>query len=254
MSEVLRLHGLGAVVEVRCTGSAAAELAAAMRTAWSRCRVAPAISPVRAEPLEVQLEDVAMLPYRLMTTTQAVTRALIFARAGGLLMFHAGAVSDPRTGRSVVFVAKGGTGKTTLSALLGQRLGYLTDETVGIDESGVICPYPKPLSIRRTSDVSIKDEVSPDDLGLLATPERAHVGRVVFLDRQPLVDGVELEELLILDAVVGLAEQSSSLPRLTRPLHRIAGLIDRTGPVIRVRYSEAAEAQEVLKDLCRGPL
>ena len=37
MDDVLRLYGLGAVVEVRCIGSAAPGFAAAMREAWSRC-------------------------------------------------------------------------------------------------------------------------------------------------------------------------------------------------------------------------
>lgn len=71
-----------------------------------------------------------------MLTTQDITRALIAAQIGTLLMLHAGAVSDPVTGRSLVYVAAGGTGKTTLTRRLGQRFGYLTDETVGIDKAG----------------------------------------------------------------------------------------------------------------------
>jgi len=66
VSEVLRLHGLGAVVEVRFGGAAAADLEAAMRTAWSRCLVAPVDSPIEAELLEVQLDDAADLPRRMM--------------------------------------------------------------------------------------------------------------------------------------------------------------------------------------------
>lgn len=253
MTERLRLHGLGAVVEVRCTGAAAADLASAMRVAWSRCLEPCAgfdgVAPAPAAPLEVHLDAPADLATRLMTTTQEVTRSLIGARAGELLMFHAGAVSDPRTGHSVAFVARGGTGKTTLSRLLGQRLSYLTDEAVGIDASGTIHPYPKPLSVRRPHEPDVKDELSPDVLGLLPAPEAPHISRVVLLDRSAESTAVEMEELGFMDALFGLAEQSSSLSSLPQPLHLLADLIDEAGPVLRLRYSEAPEVADVMLTL-----
>lgn len=257
MTEGLRLHGLGAVVEVQCTGEAAADLASAMRVAWSRClepgagfdRVASA--PVTL--LEVSLDAPADLATCLMRTTQKVTRSLIEARAGQLLMFHAGAVSDPRSGRSVAYVARGGTGKTTLSRLLGQRLCYLTDEAVGIDASGTIHPYPKPLSVRRHDVPDVKDELSPDVLGLLPAPERPRISRVVLLDRHAECTGVEAEELTFMDALFGLAEQSSSLSTLPRPLHLLADLIDEVGPVLRLRYSEAPEVADDILGLIGEP-
>jgi hypothetical protein len=249
VGEGLRLHGLGAVVEVRCTGAAGDALEAAMRVAWSRCLVTSEVSPVQAQPIEVRLDDPAELPLRMMLTTQRVTRSLIGARVGELLMFHAGAVSHPMTGRSLVYVAAGGTGKTTLSRLLGQGLGYLTDETVGIDASGEIHPYPKPLSVRRTSDPRIKDELSPDHLGLLTAPARPTVSRLVLLDRNPAETGTVLEELSVMDAIFSLVEQSSSLTALPRPLHRMAELIDSTSAVIRVRYHDAAETSRELIEL-----
>lgn len=256
MTDALLLHGLGAVVEVRCTGEAAADLASAMRVAWSRCLepgdgsdgsggVARSPDAV-AQPLEVRLDAPGDLATRLMTTTQEVTRSLIAARAGDLLMFHAGAVSDPGTGRSVAYVARGGTGKTTLSRLLGQRLCYLTDEAVGIDAAGLVHPYPKPLSVRRPDEPGIKDELSPDDLGLLPAPAAPRISRVVLLDRLAGSTGVEMEELTFMDALFGLAEQSSSLSSLPRPLHLLADLVDGVGPVVRLRYSEASEAAEDL--------
>lgn len=246
MSEVLRLHGLGAVVEVRCTGSAAAELEAAMRRAWSRCLEVPALSPIEALPLTLRLDDGTDLPRQLMLATQQVTKNLIQARAGDLLMFHAGAVSDPLTGRSLVYIARGGTGKTTLSRILGKRLGYLTDESVGIDAAGVIHPYPKPLSVRRAETPELKDEVSPDALGLLPAPEVSTVTRLVLLDRRPGMVSSDLAEVPFMDAVMAIVEQSSALPELPRPLQRLAELIDETGPVTRLRYSEAAHPEESL--------
>jgi hypothetical protein len=178
----------------------------------------------------------------MMVTTQDVTRSLIGARAGELLMFHAGAVSHPRTGRSVVYVAPGGTGKTTLSLLLGRRLGYVTDETVGIDSSGVIHAYPKPLSVRRVDDPGLKDELSPDALDLLPSHPSPYVGSLVLLERRPEHRSSRLEELPFMDAVFALAGQSSSLHVLDRPLTRLASLIDHVGPVLRLSYADAPVA------------
>ena len=130
--------------------------------------------------------------------------------------------------------------------MLGRRFGYLTDETVGIDETGRIHPYPKPLSVRRPAEGALKDELSPDALGLLPNPSLPRVGRMVLLDRCPELEGVELMEVSFMDALFELAQQCSFLSRLPRPLHYLADVMDRTGPVLRLRYSEAADAQEDL--------
>jgi hypothetical protein len=261
MTELLRLRGLGAEVEVRCSGERAAVLACAMRDAWSRClddgergTAEAADDPVPAPPVDVRLDEGDDLAYRLMVTTQQITHSLITAQIGGLLMFHAGAVCHPLTGDSLVYVAAGGTGKTTLSRRMGMRFGYLTDETVGIDATGRILPYPKPLSIRPGASAPVKDEVSPDRIGLLRAPPSARVTRVVLLDRQPLPDvsDVQFEEVLFMDAVVALTEQVSSLPALDRPLHRLAALIDDVGPVIRVRYSESSDIEHDLAAMIGG--
>jgi hypothetical protein len=252
MTELLRLRGLGAEVDVRCTGDAARVVAAAMRQAWSRCLV-PLVADdggrLVAEPVDIHLVDEGRLPFQLMMATQRITRSLIAARAGQLLMLHAGAVSHPESGVGLVYVAPGGTGKTTLSRLLGRSFGYLTDEAVGIDESGTIHPYPKPLSVRRPEQADLKDEVSPDALELLPGPARARVGQLVLLDRRAEACEVALEEVPFMDAVFELVEQTSSLAELPRPLHCLADLIDATGPVLRLRYSEAAHVEEDLMAL-----
>ena len=168
MTHVLRLGALGSHLEVRCVGVGADAMAAAMREAWSRCLVeGDTASTPPLERIEVRLDDPDRLAQRLMTTTQDITRALIRSQRGRLLMLHAGAVSHPETGESLVYVAPGGTGKTTLSRLLGRSFGYLTDETVGLDATGAILPYPKPLSVR-ADQPGLKHEVSPDALGLAA--------------------------------------------------------------------------------------
>ena len=255
MSDVVRLHGLGAAVDVHCRGAAGSALATALREAWSRCLVPhdPGLEPRAAEAVEASLDDPSRLAIRMMLTTQEVTRALIGARAGELLMVHAGAASDPVSGESVVYVARGGTGKTTLSRVLGQRLGYVTDETVGIGADGAVHPYPKPLSVRRADEPTVKDELSPDSLGLLPAPPRPVLSRLVLLDRRPGWAAAEVEEVGLIDAVLALAEQSSSLPALPRPLHRLADLVDAVGPVLRVRYAESADAADLLRQARVAP-
>ena len=256
MTHVLPLSALGTRVDVHCTGNCADLLASSMRMAWSRCLIGddgPTPPRVRAAtPVSARLDDANDLAQRLMLTTQSITRALITAQAGNLLMLHAGAVSHPTTGQSLVYVAAGGTGKTTLTRRLGQSCGYLTDETVGIDEAGVILPYPKPLSVRRPDGYGPKDEVSPDALGLLAAHPRPSVARVVLLNRGPDSARHAVEEVPFMDALVALTEQSSSLPRMDRPLHRLANFIDAVGPVLRVTYTEASDVDAELLALVGG--
>lgn len=254
----LVLYGLGCRLEVTCTGSAAQALAESLHEAWSWCLEPSTTDGLPgatrdAEPLTVQLDDPADLPVRLMLATQQVTRAFIAAQVGHLLMLHAGAVSHPDTGATLVYVAPGGTGKTTLSSRLGTRLRYLTDETVGIDIDGGVHPYPKPLSTRPSDGTGPKDELSPAALGLLRTGAPPHVTSVVLLDRQPSMTGPpEFEELSFMDAVFALVEQTSSLWSLQQPLHRFADCIDGAGPVRRVHYREAAEVEDQLVALIGG--
>ena len=257
MPHLLRLHGLGASVDLQCSGERADLLASRLRDAWSRCLVEPKRETTddlrTGPPVEAHLDRQADLAHQLMVTTQSVTRALITANIGRLLMLHAGAVSHPTTGATLVYVAPGGTGKTTLSRLLGQRFGYVTDETVGIDEGLNILPYPKPLSIR-PPEGGTKDEVSPDRLGLSAVAAAPHATRVILLSRQASHGSApEIEELTLMDSVFALVDQTSSLTELERPLQRLGDLIERCGPVLRVHYTEAANVSEVLAAHIEGP-
>lgn len=266
----LTLHALHSRVVVQFEDDDAA-LADAAAPAWSRCRVSRARSSeteaeagaeagteadadadagaeAEAEPVTVRAST-APVESRLQGLTQQVTRALIAAQTGRLLMFHAGAVSHPGTGESLVFVAPGGTGKTTLARALGARYGYLTDETVGI-EPGTwrIHPYEKPLSLR--TGEPHKAEVSPDEMGLVSAHDQPRVARVILL-RRPTdhATGPDVEELGLLDAVAALLPETSGLVRLERPLHVVAELLEHTGPVLRVSYAEAEELLPLVAEL-----
>lgn len=253
----MTIGGIGASVRVLVEGHDEGLVMAALRTAWSRAQVRQH-APLRGEPVRVSLQPDATASRRggarvvsselkplLQATTQAVTASLITAQAGRLLMFHAGAVAHPETGDSVVFVAAGGTGKTTLTRLAAQRYGYLTDETVAVDGSGVILPYPKPLSVR-SAHGGPKAELSPDDLDLVRAPAGARVRQLVLLRRRDDHVGVRVETLGLMDAILGLTPETSSLGRLDRGLHRLADLINATGPVQRWNYAEATDLMPLL--------
>lgn len=261
MPAQLRIAALGTVVDLVFDGSAPASFVDAVAHAWSRC-IAGLTSPDssesnRAQPLTIQgpADDTdESARAALQRLSQEVTLHLIAAQTGRLLMFHAGAVSDPATGKSFVFVAPSGTGKTTLARLLGRSFGYLTDETVGIDlASRRIHPYPKPLSISPDGQRA-KVETSPDDLGLARAHPSPTVSRIVLLSRQPNLAGPPLlHELGTIDAIAALIPETSALNRLPRPLHGVADLLEITGPVLRCTYSEASDLVPMVSDLMGEP-
>lgn len=248
MTRRLVVEGLGARIglemqEGQYGDAADAALWAQIRHAWSRATVShdgddPALRWVRLRlgqsSSDVVTSDAAetLMP-RL---TQEVTHAVIDARIGQLLLLHAGGVSNPRTGDSLVFVAPGGTGKSTLTRTLAHRYGYLTDETVGVDPGGRIHPYQKPLSTRPAVP-GPKLELSPDALGLVrpgATPTLRHL---VLLDRRQGVD-FQVERLNTIEAIRAMVHETSSLSKLPSALHVIAGLLEATGGAERWTYSE----------------
>ncbi|AZP39123.1 hypothetical protein DUY81_16135 [Acidipropionibacterium acidipropionici] len=256
---VLRLSGVGSRVDLEI-GDRATGLVEALTRAWSRC-----LSPEEGTPsadsetpsvrIDLTAEPGPGLaasspdPDALLTaTTQAVTHAFITAGTGAHLMFHAGALAHPRTNDAVVLVAPGGTGKTTLTRTLGTRYRYLTDETVAVDARGSALPYPKPLSIR-TPGRTHKVETSPDDLGLLADAGPAQVARLLLLDRGEHHTAPQVEEMNLFDAVMELAPQTSALSALDAGLHRLAGLIAATGPVLKVHYRDAGTLWPLVADL-----
>ncbi len=278
------LHGLASAVTLTVPGARSAELRGALETAWSRCLEPTAAEwdEEWAEPMTVQLcadadrpdgsagpaadpegsgepgqsaierpvVEGSDLDGLLQQTTQAVTRAFIAAQTGRLLMFHAGACAHPDTGATVVYVAPGGTGKTTLSRVLGRTLGYLTDETVGITPDGGIRPYPKPLSIRARDPSGPKLETSPDELDLRTAPAGPWLRRIVLLDRRDdHTESPRTETLDLADAIIALAPETSALSSLDRPLHLLADLVAATGPVLRCTYREAEQLAPVLTGL-----
>lgn len=253
---LLHLGGLATLTGVRCGGSRAAELDAALRAAWSRClepgphppRDAPLDDPVEAvdDPVEAVLDAGDDLAGVLQSLTQTITYAKIAAQTGRLFMVHAGAVAAP-SGATVAFVAPGGTGKTTIVSRLGIRFGYLTDETVAVDATGRVHPYPKPLSIRHVEGGKV--ETSPDALGLAMPPTVCTLRRIVLLARTDGHDEApRVEELSRFDAIAAIAPETSALSSLPRPLHWLDDLLGRLDPTVRLHYRDV----ETVLDLVAG--
>lgn len=263
----LTVEGMGSCVRLVPAGEHAQELTTMLLRAWSRCWVPNACvgpAPVRVCLTPEQTTDHVApdesllvegnLPTLLERTTQRITAALISEQAGKLMLFHAGAVCDPLTGRSIAYVAPSRTGKTTLTLELGKRFGYLTDETVAVDEDLRIYAYPKPLSVRDPGGAP-RQEISPDELGLLPAHPNPRLHRLVVLERDENHEGPpRVEELAFFDAVVQLAPQMSSLGALPHGLHRLRAMTDAIGPALVLRYRESESIIGLFETLLEIPL
>ena len=226
-------------------------LEAAVERAWAACRAEPAAGcPVATAPglgPDVGDDDVTRA---LQSLTQLVTREAILARAGSMLMLHASALCDQQSGATIAMIAPGGTGKTTMARALGVGRGYVTDETVAIAADRSIAPYCKPLSLRRAGTGEPKDEVTPQSLGLFPPAVAPWLAGMVLLRRDlDNGSGIVVEDIDLLDALVLLAPETSSLAALERPLHRLADLVESTGGLRRVRYHEAADVEPVVREV-----
>lgn len=258
----IALEVIGSRVDLALAGSGAAVLEKSIAAAWDRCAAEDPATPPAAV-LEVVLDDnpevVAEARRRgvlagqddlalMSSLSSALTLKAIELQHGRLLMLHACALADPSTGNSVVLVAPSGTGKTTAAVTLGQELAYLTDETAAIGADDVLVPYPKPLSLLVDGEQH-KQQTSPTELGLLPAPPGPKVVALALLDRDDQTSAPSVEAVPVLEALALLAEQSSALQLLPRPLHLVAGLLDRTGGLRRITYRDVSDAAPLVHDL-----
>jgi hypothetical protein len=163
-------------------------------------------------------------------------------------MFHAGGLANLRTGASVVYVAPGGTGKTTISATLGPGRGYITDETVAVTRSGEITPYPKPLSTRNADGG--KDELAPGSLGLRPPAAAPWLAGLLALDRDPAHVGDPVVQTVgLLDAIALLSPETSALAALDEPLRTLRDIIEGAGGLLRVTYMEARQLGPLVEEI-----
>ena len=222
------VEALGVAVGIPVSGDDVVRL----RHQWSRALTDREPSVVVDLDL-LDTDDTAAHDYAIATR---VTMAALEATSGQRINLHAGAVADEQ-GRALAVIGPSGSGKTTAISLLAGRLGYLSDETVSLDEDLLVHPHPKPLSIITDLDTPRqKQSLSPDDLGLQHPPERAHLHRIVLLHRGAGDAG--LVPIAAPRAIVEMVEQTSSLIHLEHPVHRLAAAIDACGGVWGLEYTE----------------
>jgi hypothetical protein len=219
---------------------------AAVREAWADARADASALPI-ATVTPSRTPQAAMLSH----LSQEVTLAAIEAARGRAWMLHASGIAAP-DGQVVVLVGPSGTGKTTASRALGTTFGYVSDETVAIDEDGRVWAYRKPLSVIEDA-TTYKRQVAPSALGLQPLPDaELRVAAVVLLDRDarhPESPVVEVTDLG--DALGELVGQTSFLHHHPAPLRFIAGLAQATGGIRTVRYREAATLEAAMPELFR---
>lgn len=237
---VVTLAGLGTTISVDLSESGLD--VDAFRHLWARC-----LSRDTTARAEVTVRKGSSQE----SATQQITQAFIAARAGELLMLHAGSVAHPVTGRALVFVAPGGTGKSTLTRRLGKSYGYLSDETVGICPDTLrIHPYPKPITLAPEHGHP-KRENSPDDLGLVPAPAVPVLADLVVLRRTTEREHATFTPLPVLDALTMIAPETSSLSKLPEPLHLMADVHRRAGCTL-VEYGEGHQILQWCTDRLEG--
>jgi hypothetical protein len=177
----------------------------------------------------------------------AVTLVGIGDLSGEALMLHAAAVSLD-DGRVVGFIGPSGRGKTTAARALGESFGYVTDETLAVRVDGSVVPYPKPLSIGERP--SYKRPTSASSLGLgLAPADGLHLAALVLLDRQPDVRQPRVESISLTEALPDLVPQTSYFSQIERPLRALVQLVQSTGGVRRVVYSDASTLPALIDEI-----
>lgn len=270
---VVPLHVLDTDVDIVVSGApeVAARFAQTIAERWhlAVAELAGRVGGARestGEPVTVEVELLEEMPREsssdgvlrgtdermlLQRLTQQVTRAVIAERTGDLLMLHAGALSHRETGAAAVFVAPGGTGKSTSCRVLGPQRAYLSDETVGIRRDGTIAPYLKPISTRRPDWSGIKDEVAPSALELVAPPVPAWVAGVLVLRREPdRQEPPEITPLETLEALTDIAPETSGFMATEAPLTWLAQVLESTGGARRVTYAVAEELRPLVDQIC----
>lgn len=153
-----------------------------------------------------------------LSLLQTQVRLYIGLHAPNRIFIHAGAVAHQ--GRAILIPGRSFTGKTSLvGAFLQAGATYYSDEFAVLDETGLVHPYPTPLSFRL--DAEVRRDVSAADLGSTVGVHPIPVGAIVVTQFQP--DGVwSPQELtrgkaaiqLLDNALAALARHDEILPVL----------------------------------------
>ncbi len=249
MPRILLVDAVGSCVAIDLTGLDEGD-EAAVREAWADATVDAGASPT-PEPVDTVVPLRGSRAQMLSGLSQQVTLAAIEAARGRAWMLHAAGIATP-DGAVVVLVGPSGRGKTTAARALGTVYGYVSDETVAIDDDGRVWPYRKPLSVIEDSGAP-KTQIPPSALGLQPLPDvELHVAAVVLLDRDPGHPETPVIEVTdVGDALGDLVLQTSFLHDQPAALRFISALATATGGIRMVKYREADTLPPLIPELLR---
>jgi hypothetical protein len=126
------------------------------------------------------------------------------------IFIHAGVVGHG--GRAIVIPGKAFSGKTTLiTELVRAGATYYSDEFAVLDETGLVHPYPKPLSIR--SDTLSQVDHAVEAIGGIAGSEPLPIGLVAATVYWP---GSQWEPQQLSSGEAALALLENAIPAQTR--------------------------------------
>lgn len=243
---VVVLAAMGAVVRIEFGDGVPDEVIERVRHAWTGAAIDPAPARVDTD-LRIEVDDVPEVERFLERLSTDVTLEALAHNRGSLMMLHAAGIALD-DGRVIAFVGPSGRGKTTLSRVLANVHGYVSDETIAFDRDLRVLPYRKPLSVVREG--APKDQVAPADAGMRDLPDAdLTLAAIVLLDRDTSVGEPEIEHLHFIDAAPVLVEQTSYLVELDGTVATLAELCDRVGGIRRLRYSEAADVPAKIESL-----
>lgn len=216
-----------------------------MTARWQRCRDLAATTTLvlDEEPVTITARASAV-PYDL---SREVTRRGLLRLTGRATLLHAAALAD-EDGRTLVLVAPSGGGKSTATRVLGQRLGYVSDESVVLLGDHRIAPHPKPPSLVIDPDQRFrKEEPAPDGIGLGPTPTAPRLGRLLVLARDAEAVEPSIETVGLLDQVLAMLPETSSTWLLPDGLDQLARAATAGGAPARLHYAEIASCHDLVR-------
>ncbi len=248
---VAEVDALGIRVAIHVGSALPTAVIAEVADAWRDCRTERS-APVLRRWTELPATDHHDLARTLSDLSTRVTLEALSALRGTRLLLHAAGVAAP-DGRVLALVGPSGRGKTTAVRHLGERFGYVSDESVAVDLDLSVSPYRKPLSLI-VEGRPFKQQVAPSGLGLLPLPDTdLTLAAITLLERRPRTEQPGVFPVDLIDAISEMTPQISYLADLPRPLRFIAGIVDRIGTVTRVVYADATDLPPLVESMFTAP-